>query len=319
MTDIPEDIRCDVVAYRIQGKSGWNLATAWSGVDVAADLKLRGVTTAEVRTISWSWFVPEAAGTGVAGLDDFSRDDPVEYGWAWDDTTGTWVAPEEPIPSLSGKPTATEEFQINFGKVDVGWQPIFLCAAGQSTDLYATTLFDPFPEILQWLEVIAREECGRVVINQEGNYRELLAFPLSDRNQVRIVVSRVSGWLAPFREIKLDIDISRRAFVGAFYEALRTHADSEKYDPYQWAAIPLKDYLARDGISESPEQLANLDAASLRDVVYGYIVPDDFDGWDATQRIAFVNGLLEENESHWLAEDLRNLRSTEIEAFLGIR
>jgi hypothetical protein len=317
MTDRQFELQYEIVAYRVEGEPGWRMGEAFGGVDVTADLKSQGVAVAEVRTITAGIHYTDQERSGVAGLDFYTIHTPIDHGWPWDEVAKAWRAPEEPLLTLPGKPTVVEAIEVNFGEAHVGWQPVFLSAAKHSTRFHASDVYDPFPEIIQWLEIIARGECGRVVVNQEGSYQELLALPVTDRERVRIVVSVLPRSEDGFREIELDIDISRRRFVGAFYGALHAHAESEDYDPYQWTFRLLKDDLVRSGIAPSPEQLAGLDATSLRDVVDGFIVPEDFDTWDAVRRLTFVSELLDAPSSGCSATDLRKLRSTELEDFLA--
>lgn len=361
MTDSRLAIKYEIAAYRAQEEPGWRLVEAWGDIDVSAGLQSQGIRVAEVRTIRSGLCHLDKERSGISSLDFFTYDYAIEDGWSWDHVASTWRAPDEPILNLPGRPTVVSDIDVNFGETEFGWQPVFFSAGDSSASFRASELFDPFPEILQWLEATARGEHRRVIINQEGSYRELLALPAGDQERVRIAIAHASHWEDNFREINLDIDIDRYRFVEAYYNALRAHAQSKNYDPNQWAAIPLKDDLASKGFPLTPEQMSTCKAASLNDILWKlypryrvsfpgetgerqmirrfidyalrrqrpadmveepnpqFVVPAEFDAWDAKRRAAFINELLEESVTNWGAFDLRKLRSAEIEAYPEIR
>jgi hypothetical protein len=270
-------------------------------------------------------------------------------------------ASDEAMWRPPGEPVAVDAVQVVFDAARAGWQPVSIVAGGWTANFHASALYDPFPDILKWLEAIARGDQGRMSVDLEGSDLELSVFTLSNSTRARIVLAFMSGEMDDIHDVVLDIDVDRRQFVAAFYEALRAYADSDKYVIDEWAALSMRDDLIRKGFLGDPmTQMASCDVGVLNDMLWKlypsyivsfpgattkseelrrfaeyvkseeppedmvkepapkFVVPGEFDAWDAERRQAYINELLNEIVTPYEGRNLRILRSPAIEAFLGV-
>ena len=62
-----------------------------------------------------------------------------------------------------------EDVVVTFTGCDVGWVYFAICRGEQNAEIRASEVFDPFPDLIAWLEAIAVEvkECA-IKIDEEG-------------------------------------------------------------------------------------------------------------------------------------------------------
>jgi hypothetical protein len=65
-------------------------------------------------------------------------------------------------------------FSVTYEFAGVGWIYLTLAAPGLSLTIPASNVFDPFPELIEWLESIASgSRVNEMIINMEGGYIRL--------------------------------------------------------------------------------------------------------------------------------------------------
>jgi hypothetical protein len=264
MTDEKAYIPFEILAFCIDGEPGWYVEeTALDARTFEETMRERGYPVIEVRSIS----------KGARRSDSESDDGlaftvALSHGWSWDTGATCWRSPGEMIKVLPGDPVRVDDVRVIFDAAEVGWQPVRIEAGGASAAFDASELYDPFPDILKWLEAIAHGGEGRVSAELEGPELELFAFPLSDPMRVRIVVAFVPGEDGEHRRIDLDINVDRRRFIAAFYNALRAYADSDAFVIDEWAVLSMRDDLIRKGFPENPSCLSADDATDLNEMLW---------------------------------------------------
>jgi len=263
-----EYVPLKIIAYRLEGEDGWRVGETQRDLDAFRnDLVANGNKVTEVCSI--------LRGAQRAGLkeDDGRLNDigyhmVISYGWTWDDVACCWRAPEEMVVQIPGEPVAVEDVEVTFGAADVGWQPVSIAAGGKAASFDASHVYDPFPDIIGWLEAIARGDQGRVSADLEGIELELFAFALPDPTRVRLVVAFFPGRGEEMRDVELDIDVDRRRFVTAFYTPFRAYADSDQYVVDEYGSLCRRDDLIRKGCPGDPAQLVHYDANFLNEMLW---------------------------------------------------
>ncbi|HEY0982852.1 hypothetical protein [Schlesneria sp.] len=134
----------------------------------------------------------------------------------------------------------TTPITVQFKDCNVGWIEFFTVAGEVSVPIRASHIFDPFPDLIQWLHAILTgvQECS-VHINQEGLYAEFLVRRLNGGTLLFRLQDRVDDLLPPetlstdTREL-LTTRVSRRQFVEAMYNAFRDFTRSSLYRKEEW-------------------------------------------------------------------------------------
>jgi hypothetical protein len=263
-----EYVPLEIIAYRVECEDGWRIGETQRDLDAFRDtLVAKGDKVTEVRSI--------LRGAQRAGLkeDDGKLNDMgyhmvISHGWTFDSEACCWRAPEEMVCQIPGEPVVVEDVEVTFGAAEAGWQPVSIAAGGKAASFDASHVFDPFSEILAWLETIGRGQQGRVSADLEGIELELFAFARPDPAHVRVVVAFFPGRGDEMRDIELDIDVDRRRFISAFYTALRTYSESDRYVVDEYGSLSMRDDLIRKGCPGDPTQLAQYDAAFLNEFLW---------------------------------------------------
>jgi hypothetical protein len=129
--------------------------------------------------------------------------------------------------------------QVQFADCDVGWIHFKVNLGPQCVDVRASEVFDPFPDLLAWLEAIAVgvQECA-FELDEEGGGKRFqfrcityggFVFSMSDVPDVHVLLT---GKVNP------------RQLVSAFYHGLREFAHSAKYKRAEWEIETLGERLA---------------------------------------------------------------------------
>ena len=209
----PEYVPLEILAYRLDGEDGWRIAETLRSVKTfMEDLLASGKPVIEVRPIT---SCSQRAGLKAddGRLSDIGYYMIIGRGWTWDDSVANWRAPEEMVNLLPTSPMVVENVNVTFHPADSGWQPVSISAGGSTVTFDASECYDPFQDILKWLESIVQGEQGRVSIDLEGRHMELFAFTLPDPARVRMVMALMPGLGDKVRDVELDIDIDRHQFV----------------------------------------------------------------------------------------------------------
>ncbi len=131
--------------------------------------------------------------------------------------------------------------KIRFHGCKAGWIDFTIAVGRQTAKISASNLWDPFPDMICWLERIA---AGRrhslFAIDEEGVTAQFVA-TAEARDSLRLVVRD------PERDVPPQIEavVDRRQFVTAIYTGFVRFAKSKRYVEEEWAAISLGDRLAK--------------------------------------------------------------------------
>jgi hypothetical protein len=118
-------------------------------------------------------------------------------------------------------PVAAITFQLEMP--DIGWMPVTISAGDQTVAFSASTVFDPFPELVRWLEGMAAGRFPRLLINTEGVNVAFHIFQ-SEGDTVRFVVTNDAE---ADDAIDLDVCINRTTLVHDIYKPLLIFWESE--------------------------------------------------------------------------------------------
>jgi len=321
-----------LLTYRIEGEDGWHLLeTAVDRFGLLRRLRQDGIAVADCRQL-WRGGRRLAEGeTEVPDCHDPCR--PDDAGWTYDEQGRCWRAPGEELLPFPGTPQPAEAFSVRFAPPADGSLAVAIETAGQHMKIQASDLYDPFPDLIDWLKDIADGHLPWMIIEQEGRAAELFTFAGDAPDTIRFVAGEVGneGPRHEQRQVMIDVQVARRTLVAAFYRGLRACAKSADYDVWHWARRTVEDVLRERAPDTEFDRLHLLPAEELerllpRVTTSGPLgsepqiqawLPEEFDRWDAGRRKTFLQELLEEEFNTRCAEDLRNLRSAGLERWLA--
>jgi len=140
------------------------------------------------------------------------------HDWVFDAAIERWRAPDEALTPLPGSSETVESLTFELEIPHIGWMPIAITAGRQAVTFSASTVFDPFPALIRWLEALAAGGAPRLLINTEGvNVGFHIFEPEGDT--VRFVVTNDAE---ADDTIDVDVRIGRKALVRAIYEPFVT-------------------------------------------------------------------------------------------------
>ena len=340
-------------AFRTVGADGWEIGKATASLDqIQADLVANGQHIEDIRQIR-SGISLNPEGGDEAGLWDLDYWLAIERGWAFDYVANCWRAPGEMPQQFERDAASIDDLKIAFGTPEAGALPINISAGGDTLKFAAVDVNCPFEDFLTWLEHIADGKAARFTANLKWAYVEFFAFntPVDETTHIAIALSK-DPTRAGARNIVLDFEIARRTAVAVLYHGLRQYAQGPVYDPYQWSAVPLAEAFADKFPNRVYADFINDTAAAINKTLWdltpvysltssrkastGLIgsgegdgeqmmrfdnplceVPDDFDAWDVVLRQACLDDLLTESVTGGWGEDLRDLRASKLEIYLG--
>lgn len=105
-----------------------------------------------------------------------------------------------------------------------GWWTIHV-AAGDHVKIDASHAFDPVPDLLCWLETIARGSPARVAVDEEGSEVVLVATPAGD-DAVSLQIFRESAD-TPATPI-IDTRVQARLLVAEFYACVQALGNDQR-------------------------------------------------------------------------------------------
>jgi len=173
----------------------------------------------EIRLISDG----SALNTSVDELKDHSERYIFRVGWKFDKITNSWKPPGEVITEPGRNPSIVTSFRI---LVDWNFKttlPLEIIVGNEKINLVMSYAFDPFPEIIRWLELIIQGKSSRVLIDEEGIYHELISYA-KEQGQIRLIIT-----YSRRREVLLDVLINRRLVVEGFYNVVNSVINNPKF------------------------------------------------------------------------------------------
>ncbi|GAA0591254.1 hypothetical protein [Caenispirillum bisanense] len=226
MAGIPaRSLRGWLYAVRLRGRPGWHWEPSALGQDAyRAALAGAGLEVEEVAVVQDFTIDPRRDGT--AGTLDFIYDRWGE--WLYDTEAKCWRAADEPITRPPGTPVPVDSVGIAFSLPEFGWLPITLTAGNQEVSFEASDVYDPFPDLIVWLESLAAGADARLSIDTEGDvfvdFHVFSADAPLVRLLVRIYERGADGGITP----KVDVLVDRMSLVRTLYSTCITFWESEE-------------------------------------------------------------------------------------------
>lgn len=138
------------------------------------------------------------------------------------------------------QPCSTEPgLRASFGDCQYGWMDFRLEADGQAVQIWLSEVYDPLPNMIAWLEAIARgePEC-RLEIDEEDCESVLLASSLQDGGEAEVRLQIREKYEAADQPV-FYCRSSRFRLVHAIYTALHAYAQSDEFDSAHWSSETL--------------------------------------------------------------------------------
>ena len=177
-SDEEEFVSYIVVAYRIRGEDGWEITeTDLSLEEFERALKESGIAVDELRPIHDG--LRRLRGGEPFKPDTLVAFDIHQWGWTYDESAERWRAPGENILPPPGAPAAVTSFGVEYGRPHDGWLPMKIRADEHEVSFDASEVFDPFDDLIEWLEKLSDGEFPRTVFDLEGSEYEFVC--LSNR------------------------------------------------------------------------------------------------------------------------------------------
>lgn len=145
--------------------------------------------------------------------------------WLYDTVAGCWRAANEAITPPPGTPVRVENVSIEFS--EFGWLPVTLRAGGQEVTFEASDVYDPFLDLIAWLEAVAAGDFARLSINTEDVYVEFHVFP-AESPLVRFLVWGDARDVRGDEGVELDVLVDRQSLVRAIYSTFIAFWEGEQ-------------------------------------------------------------------------------------------
>ncbi len=155
-----------------------------------------------------------------------------------------------------------------FGHAEDGWvEMAMLCTAFNSHHIFSLSrAFDPFPELIDWIVRITRNDSGNLCIDEEGHNSYLIARTL-DEDWLELIVE--TDHYSPEHKVEFPARrivavVHRRGFVAEFYRRFTDFLDHE-YSQEGWWYEFFPEFYTEGEIARAIEWLPpNLDLGPIR-------------------------------------------------------
>lgn len=154
----------------------------------------------------------------------------LEFDWVFDPSNGCFRAPGELLREPSVPPVVKKICKIVIDKPHAGWTDFHMSFDGAGISIQCSYVFDPFPELIYFLECLLSKSGARIVVNQEGSYVGISGYAYED-GSVRIVVYK---YTKPMR-IAVDCVVAKHVFIRQCYEALQEFVSCRALLYKKWA------------------------------------------------------------------------------------
>ena len=128
--------------------------------------------------------------------------------------------------------------KVHIAPPDFGWLNMTLQTINEEVFITTSAVYDPYPEMLVWLESIANGNDASLSINDESENFYLKAAALGDTQ----VYFSVSVQL-PLPQQKLGIAINRFHLVSEFYNAFSVHVSGKEFIEHWLEFLDLDDQI----------------------------------------------------------------------------
>jgi len=215
-----------IVAIKLCGRPGWQIAKTFIALDeYVTDLIKGGSRVQEARLITKGSMRSNLA-ENVEGMGFGCVFAAMMHGWAWDYISDCWRAPQEQTSPPNSTPLQVRKFEVSIAKPSAGWLPITIRTERDSLYVTGSSVFDPVPSIIDWLEGIVYNKYSRVHIDMEGSFCDFHAFGYDDMKIRFVCISdlvdgvRVEGEGDNPFNVVLDIIVSKYELIESFYTSL---------------------------------------------------------------------------------------------------
>lgn len=128
---------------------------------------------------------------------------------------------------------------VRFSLPQAGWVNVEVPPLHEGWEIRCSEVFDPMPDLLEWLEKIAAgSPAATWSIDEEGFYSQLhfvgIPHSPSDPDTYLLHIQTNCNGLLRIRGVKVE----RRVLVASFYRGLRTMAEDPAYSPREWDIHP---------------------------------------------------------------------------------
>lgn len=209
-------------AARIVGLDGWHLEESTQDVGGFREvLAQRGLAVAELVEL-YDYVVCTKLGESFVPNQCFHNSAYGE-GWGRDSAADCWHAPHELDRRFPGPTVAVDRLDVTYALPEFGWIDTTIRAGERIIEFSMSEVFDPVPDLLDWLERLVEGCFGRVSMDVEGWYVDFHSF--AQDGWVRFVVEEGGDG----RSMTLDISIDRIALLAGLYCPLVTLWESDAF------------------------------------------------------------------------------------------
>jgi len=136
---------------------------------------------------------------------------------------------------------AIRRIVVTFTRCEAGWIDCTVSCGKQRISLNASEVFDPFPDLISWLEAIAigALECA-FKMNEEGFIKQFEYQHMYGHSAVFKIIDPLEEGV-----ICLIARVAPSQMVGEFYGKLRSFANSLEYQEVEWESETLGERIVR--------------------------------------------------------------------------
>lgn len=215
-----------ITAYAVRNDfgRGWIVDGARAPLtEIVSWLQRSRRTPVEVRQI----------GEPFKGYDpaSWARQRARDAGWWYDLRATCWRAPDEFIEPPGTDPIESEALACAFALPESGWMDMTLACGDRSVAVPCTSVFDPIPDLIDWLGRLCGLRHPRMAIQQEPGFFEFHVLPATlpkkhytryDENSPRVrFLVLADEYPAPGAAL-LDVLTTHRILVASIYGAYRS-------------------------------------------------------------------------------------------------
>jgi len=132
-----------------------------------------------------------------------------------------------------------ENISLRFRDCEAGWIHLTIAAGAQEVQVRASHVFDPFPDLIRWMEAMLTDiQACSFVIDEEGDEKELVARRQWDGKLLFTVRDPVPEGEEFFRAVVL-----RRQLIASIYNTLHEFARSPGCRSHEWEIETLSERL----------------------------------------------------------------------------
>lgn len=219
-----------IVGIRMAGQDGWHVLQLPMTYETIVTLYKGEPNVLKIRKITngVSWIT---CGDGKITMDsERIALAALDFDWVFDPSNGYFRAPGELLQEPSVSPVVKDVCKIVIDKPHAGWTDLHMSFGDTRISIQCSYVFDPFPDLIYFLECLLRKSGARIVVNQEGSYVGISGYAYEGCN-VRVVVCKYTKPVL----IAADCVVAKHIFVRQCYEALQEFVSCRELLYKQWA------------------------------------------------------------------------------------